>query len=398
MPQEIVKYLKTKAKIMSMSKRRHHEIEASANHEHTAHTEHAKQEEHKENPATYEKSTKTGQGMMKYLPFVVIAAVFLAAGFLASSLAGFGGAKTGDQLIFISPPGCTNCGQLETLAKDVAKTLNVPFVKTGFAQQIQNPGIVLVYQNISTITGVDTEYTLKTQMCLITKNTDICNQAQKLTPLANNTQPTPEVTKSDKPVANAFVMSYCPYGLQFMKAYIPVIELLGSKADIQVNFVHYVMHGEKEMLENTRMYCIQKEQKDKFTQYLRCFVEDGNATRCIGVAGIDSAKLDACFDDVETQFQAKKIFNESTGNYPAYPVEAALAAQYGVGGSPTFILNGAEVSVNRSPEAIKQAICAAFNTPPAECNTQLSTAAEAAGLGPIGSGTTASSGSASQCG
>ncbi len=335
---------------------------------------------------------------MKYVTLVAIAAVFFAAGFLVTSLAGFGMAKTTDQLIFISPPGCANCTQLEPIAKEVAKTLNIPFVKTGYSQQLQTPGIFLVYQNVSTITGMDSEYTLKTQVCLITKNTDICNQAKTLQP-ADITQPqtTPEVTKSDKPVANAFVMSYCPYGLQFMKAYVPVIELLGSKADIQVNFVQYTMHGEKEMLENTRMYCIQKEQKDKFTQYLRCFVEDGNATRCIGVAGVDSTKLDTCFNAVDAQYQVRKTFNESTGNYPAYPVEAALAEQYGVGGSPTFILNGAEVSVNRSPEAIKQAICAAFNTPPAECNTQLSASAEAAGLGPIGSGS-ASSGSASQCG
>ena len=336
--------------------------------------------------------------MMKYVVFVVIAAVFFAVGFMANSFAGTAGtATTGDQLVFISPPGCTECAVVEPIAREVASTLKIPFIKTSYGQNIQTAGMVLVYDNISTIAGVDSEYTLKTQVCLLTKNTEICNQAQTLAPPTDTTLPsTPEVVKSDKPVANAFVMSYCPYGLQFLKAYVPVIELLGDKADVQVNFVHYIMHGEKEMLENTQMYCIQKEQKDKFTAYLRCFVEAGDSAGCVTKAGVDSAKLDACSSALDTEFDIKKTFSESTGNYPAYPVDATLAAQYGVGGSPTFILNGAEVSVSRSAEAIKQAICAAFNSPPTECSQTLSSSAEAAGLGPMGAG--GGSGAAAECG
>ncbi|MCX6817457.1 MAG: hypothetical protein NTU57_01215 [Candidatus Aenigmarchaeota archaeon] len=376
---------------MSTEHKSEHEHESHEHHEHHEHPEHHEHAEHHE-------KAKSNPNMMKYVVFIVIAAVFFAVGFMVNSFAGTAGtAKTGDQLVFISPPGCTDCAAVEPVAREVANTLKIPFVKTSYGQQIQTAGMVLVYDNISTIAGVDSEYTLKTQVCLLTKNTDICNQAQKLAPPTDTTQPTtPEVVKSDKPVAHAFVMSYCPYGLQFMKAYVPVIELLGNKADVQLNFVDYVMHGEKEMLENTRMYCIQKEQKDKFTAYLRCFVEAGNSTGCITKAGIDSAKLDACSNALDAQFNIKKTFNESTGNYPAYPVETVMAQQYGVGGSPTFILNGAEVSVSRSAEAIKQAICAAFNSPPAECSQTLSSAAEAAGLGPMGAG--GGSATAANCG
>jgi hypothetical protein len=63
-----------------------------------------------------------------------------------------------------------------------------------------------------------------------------------------------------------------------------------------------------------------------------------------------------------------------------------LANQFGVGGSPTFVINGKTVSVNRAAESIKQAVCSAFNTPPNECDQTLSTAAQAAGIGPIASG------------
>jgi hypothetical protein len=203
------------------------------------------------------------------------------------------------------------------------------------------------------------------------------------------------------PTANAFIMSYCPYGLQFLKAYIPVIELLGKDANLMVNFVDYAMHGEKEIIENNRMYCIQYHQNDKFTAYLRCFVQSGDAAACIESADIDSKKLESCMEDLDSEYGITALFNDqstwSGGSYPQYPVEAELNNLYGVGGSPTFVLEGTPVSVNRSPEAIKQAVCSVFASAPAACNTVLSSTAEQPSFGAMGSGT-ASSGSDVQCG
>ena len=204
-----------------------------------------------------------------------------------------------------------------------------------------------------------------------------------------------EVIKTDRPEAHAFIMSYCPYGLQFLKAYIPVIELLGDKADLQVNFVHYVMHGEKEMTENTRIYCIQKDHKDKLTDYLRCFVENDDPEGCMSEAGISKSSVEMCMQQTDEEFDITKTFEESEQQFPPYPIDATLANQYGVGGSPTFVVNGVTLSVNRSPESIKQEICSAFNTPPVECEQTLSTQTEAPGIGPLESGS--DSGSSGTC-
>ncbi|MEM5879005.1 MAG: hypothetical protein QXU74_00745 [Candidatus Aenigmatarchaeota archaeon] len=208
---------------------------------------------------------------------------------------------------------------------------------------------------------------------------------------AEEEQPQQQVPKTDRPEARVFVMSYCPYGLQFLKAYIPVIELLGNKADLYVNFVDYIMHGEKEMIENTRMYCIQKEQKDKFTAYLRCFVQSGDAEKCVSEAKIDKTKLDACMETTDERFNLSKSFKESGATYPPYPLDSSLNDRYDVRGSPTFVVNGVTVSVNRAAESIKQAICSAFKTPPAECSQKLSSTTESPGIGAIGSGSGASS-------
>ncbi|MBN2202814.1 MAG: hypothetical protein JW700_01315 [Candidatus Aenigmarchaeota archaeon] len=212
--------------------------------------------------------------------------------------------------------------------------------------------------------------------------------SEDLSTTEETTQPqATEVTPTARPTANAFVMSYCPYGLQFLKAYVPVIELLGDEADLQVNFVHYIMHGEKEVTENTRMYCIQNEQSEKFTDYLRCFVEATDSASCITSVGIDEGMLNTCMEETDELFDITKNIQESESTYPPYLVDADLANQFGVGGSPTFVLNGVTVSVSRSAEAIKQAICSAFIEPPAACDQTLSTVAEQAGAGAIGAGT-----------
>ena len=56
-----------------------------------------------------------------------------------------------------------------------------------------------------------------------------------------------------------------------------------------------------------------------------------------------------------------------------YNADGARADSFGISGSPTFVINGVKVQVNRSPEAIKTAICNAFTTTPAECNQTLLT-------------------------
>ena len=222
-------------------------------------------------------------------------------------------------------------------------------------------------------------------------------------PAQQNENPPPaQIQKSDKPKAQAFVMSFCPYGLQFLKAYVPVIELLGGKADLEVRFVDYAMHGKKELDANNYLYCAQKEENAKFAGYLRCFVEAGDYQGCVATAGLDSAIIQTCVSQVDTQYSVTALYNDQStwvsGQFPQYPVDSTLNDQYGVQGSPTFVLNGQQVQVSRTAEAIKQAICGAFTTRPSECSTVLSSSSEAPGLGKIGTSTPNAAGSSGGCG
>lgn len=204
-------------------------------------------------------------------------------------------------------------------------------------------------------------------------------QAQAQTP------PPPVVPKSDRPKIELFVMSYCPYGLQMEKAYAPAWDLLKNKADIDVKFVSYAMHGLKEVEENTRQYCIQKNQSIKYIAYLKCFTASGDAASCLSSVGISADSLKGCVDDTNKQFGIMAKYNDQStwlsGQYPLYPIHDALNQKYGVQGSPTLVINGVQANVGRTPEAVKQAICAAFNKPPSECGQALSTVAFVPGFG-----------------
>jgi hypothetical protein len=193
------------------------------------------------------------------------------------------------------------------------------------------------------------------------------------------------VTKSEVPKVEVFIMSYCPYGLQMQKAVLPVMDLLGDKADITIKWVSYIMHGEKEIDENNVQECVKREFPDKYVDYATCFTVSGTSDECLAQVGIDSATIDSCIADLDAEFNISGLYADqstwSGGSYPQYPVYAAENALYGVRGSPTTVINGKVVSINRSPEAVKQAVCCAFTDPPAECSQTLSSTAASPGIG-----------------
>jgi len=234
-------------------------------------------------------------------------------------------------------------------------------------------------------------------------------QSKDLEALVNQTiiELAKRIPKRDVPDLKLFVMSYCPFGLQAERALLPVMKLLGNKANISIHFVYYAMHEDKEVYENLRQYCIQKEQKEKFYDYLLCFVQSGDYSKCLDEAKIDKTSLERCMDKVDKEYNVSgKLKDKSTwycgpiGCYPPFDVELELNKKYNVGGSPTLIINDIVVeefgySYVRSPEFLKRVICISFNNPPKECDEKLSLEPLSPGFGSLSqtSSTTAATGS-----
>ncbi len=202
-----------------------------------------------------------------------------------------------------------------------------------------------------------------------------------------NTNTPTEVPTSDKPKVELFVMSICPFGTQAEKGLLPVLQNLGDKIDFSLKFVSYAMHGKDEVDENTVQYCIQKEQEDKFYDYLKCYLEEQDPSHwkdCRAQVGVDEANLQSCISKTDNEFEITKLFNDRStyrGNYPQYNVDKKDNTMYGVQGSPTLVVNGVVVSSARDSASYLNTICGAFNTAPEECNTQMLSTSPAPGFG-----------------
>jgi len=190
---------------------------------------------------------------------------------------------------------------------------------------------------------------------------------------------------SEKPVVEAFVMSHCPYGTQIEKGLLPVVDLLGDAIDFNVRFVYYAMHGEVEVNEQLNQYCIQRDQKEKLTNYLECFLEDGDSETCLTSTEIDMTKLESCVTETDAEFQIKeKLADQSTwlnGRFPLFDIDKELNTKYGVRGSPQLVVNGQAVSAGRDSASLLNAICCGFDEKPAGCDETLSSASPSPGFG-----------------
>jgi hypothetical protein len=196
---------------------------------------------------------------------------------------------------------------------------------------------------------------------------------------------TPALVKSARPAVDLYVMSFCPYGTQAETVMSPVVDLLKSKADIQVRYITTItgstvdsvssLHGRTEAMEDLRQICINKYYPDEFWPYLKtfnekCYTVRGNATMLAScrknadtTLSLDSAKIDTCAGGAEGLALLK--------------ADETAAVKNGAMASPTLVINGVQYSGARTPEAYKQAICNSFETAPAECNTVLSATSSA---------------------
>jgi len=204
-----------------------------------------------------------------------------------------------------------------------------------------------------------------------------------------------DVAKNSKPVVELFVMSYCPFGTQIEKGILPVVDLLKDKIDFKLKFVDYAMHEKKEIDENTRQYCIQKDQPEKLNAYLTCFLKKGEGTEaaCMASSGVNSSQVNSCMSAADKEFRIAELYKDKAswqgGQFPQYNVDKSDNEKYGVEGSPTLVVNGSTVKTQRDPKSLLAAICSGFENQPAECQQELSAASPSSGFGE-GTGSTGS--------
>jgi len=196
-----------------------------------------------------------------------------------------------------------------------------------------------------------------------------------------------EIPKSDKPSVELYVFTYCPYGLQMEKAMIPVVQLLGDKIDFKIRQIG-AMHGDFEKVEAERQLCIEKNYPDKLLAYDLAFAENTSIGSCNGDATCLTPKINALYSQLGISSSKIDSCMKSEGE-SLYNAEVQNSQSKGVSGSPTLLINGVDAQSSRSQEAVKEAICTAFNEVPSECSQSLTTTSASAGFG-AGTGSSSS--------
>jgi hypothetical protein len=183
------------------------------------------------------------------------------------------------------------------------------------------------------------------------------------------------MTKSDRPVLEAFIVSRCPFGLQMQRIMAEVIDdVPEAEESLRVRYIGSVsngtmtsMHGDQEAQENLRQICIREEQPGKYWDYVGCYMKEGKAEECLKLASIDENKLRTCISDLGRGLaHAQKDFD--------------LASSFKITGSPTLVMNdkivkesdfATNTTSSRSPEALKELLCCGFKSQPAFCTESL---------------------------
>jgi hypothetical protein len=295
----------------------------------------------------------------------------------------YGGDLPSNKLMFIMPTGCegnTTCNTLQAHTETFSTDL-------GLDMQVVKMDDPSIYPAVYALSD-----TYMSEISIITSKEDIgiflCNNVGG--DKACNIVGPP---KSETPKVWLFTMSHCPYGVQMQKAIIPVVNAFGDEIDFELKFPDYIMHGDKEIVEQMVQACIQEHYPEELTAYLNCFTQNGNTKYC--TSGLQAANqpqaaktnqtiIESCFAQLEDRLHIRmNARNESTykGRYPTFPLNAFEADRYGVKGSPTLIINGKTVKVTRSPNAIRDVICEAFNTKSSVCEQDLGNTPATPGFG-----------------
>lgn len=201
--------------------------------------------------------------------------------------------------------------------------------------------------------------------------------------------------KLEKPEVELFVMSHCPFGTQIEKGILPVLELLGDKIDYSIKFCTYAMHDKEELDEQTLQYCIQKDHKDKYIAYLKCFLKEGKTDECTEEAEIDKKALELCTKAADEQYKITESYNDKStwlnGRFPIFDIDKESNEKYDIHGSPGFVVNGVIAQAGRDAASLLDAICTGFKDKPEECEEELPAETPSPGFGFEGTASAASS-------
>jgi ABC-type phosphate/phosphonate transport system permease subunit len=214
-------------------------------------------------------------------------------------------------------------------------------------------------------------YASKDGKILFLQAIDITQQTQRQTQAAQQQQ-AQEIPKRDRPTAELYIFSYCPYGVVTLDSFAIVGKLLSNKANMKVKFFSD-MHGKHELQQNMIQECIQEVDPQRYWEYASKYLKT-IYSKCASTRDINCDKNESITLMKEVGIDVDKVMKcvEERGE-ELYNRDISDAERFGLKGSPSLVINEVHViGFDRSPEGIKRLICSSFIAPPDECSQVLS--------------------------
>ncbi|MFP4524002.1 MAG: DsbA family protein [Candidatus Woesearchaeota archaeon] len=190
----------------------------------------------------------------------------------------------------------------------------------------------------------------------------------------------------DKPRLDYFVMAFCPYGNPADEAASKLHDLFGDKVDIVPHYIISVsgdtiqsLHGEQEGNQGVRELCALEELgKDAFFDFTlevneECSSENADScwTDAAEAAGVATEPIKECFEEHRLDYA------EEQGSLLESLKTERQGQLVSPSASPTYLINGETYADGRDANSLKEALCAEFDQPPAECDEALEAATNA---------------------
>jgi hypothetical protein len=285
-------------------------------------------------------------------------------------------ALAGSMYVNLTGKAVLTLTQSQTSANEIGKKV-IDFINNNLVQPGTSASLVSVkdmgsyFEILTSYQGQQIPvYASKDGKILFLQAIDMSQQTQRHTQTAP--QQTQEIPKRDRPTAELYIFSYCPYGVVTLDSFTIVGKLLSNKANMKVKFFSD-MHGKHELQQNKIQECIQEVDPQKYWEYASRYLKTVYS-KCSSTRDINCDKNESITLMKEVGVDADKVMKcvEERGE-ELYKRDISDAERYGLTGSPSLVINDVHVSgFDRSPEGIKKLVCSSFTTPPAECSQTLS--------------------------
>jgi hypothetical protein len=193
------------------------------------------------------------------------------------------------------------------------------------------------------------------------------------------------IEEGDKPRLDYFVMAFCPYGNPADEAAGQIYELLGNQVTIKPHYIVSTdgesiqsLHGEAEGNQGVRELCAQElfgyDEFFAFTVKANEMCNSQDVETCWKDAAQEAGLTQNEISQIESCHDSRRIDIAEEQDETISALQTMRQGQLvSPTASPTFLINGETYSGSRSPEALKDALCAEFDEDnrPAQCAEQL---------------------------